>query len=158
MEEHEKVEALNAVGHTPNSQLPYTESESNSSSTVSTCCSSSSSTMLDHLRTPTPSTLARKRKIGVNSALPKGKKRASGQALKVPYVPKGFTPSQRASEFPGEQLVVSAGKLFWCNLLLLLQNGVFSLLKNAFGEQQQSSLNDLVAATLMVQYNKCGLH
>ena len=94
MEEHEKVEALDAVGRTPNSQLPYTESESNSSSTVSTCCSSSSSTMLDHLRTPTPSTLARKRKIGVNSALPKGKKRASGQALKVPYVPKGFTPSQ----------------------------------------------------------------
>ena len=34
---------------------------------------------------------------------------------------------------------------------------VFSLLKNAFGEQQQSSLHDLVAATLMVQYNKRGL-
>jgi len=34
---------------------------------------------------------------------------------------------------------------------------VFSLLKNAFGEQKQSSLNDLVAATLMVQYNKRGL-
>ena len=34
---------------------------------------------------------------------------------------------------------------------------VFSLLKNAFGEQQQSSLRDLVAATLMVQYNKRGL-
>ena len=34
---------------------------------------------------------------------------------------------------------------------------VFSLLKNAFGEQQQSSLNDLVAATLMIQYNKRGL-
>ena len=34
---------------------------------------------------------------------------------------------------------------------------VFSLLTNAFGEQQQSSLNDLVAATLMVQYNKRGL-
>jgi len=72
-------------------------------------------------------------------------------------VPKRITPSQQASEFPGEQLVVSAGKLFWCSLLLLLQNGVFSLLKNAFSEQQQGSLNDLVAATLMVQYNKCGL-
>ena len=34
---------------------------------------------------------------------------------------------------------------------------VFSLLKKAFGEQQQSSLHDLVAATLMVQYNKRGL-
>ena len=31
---------------------------------------------------------------------------------------------------------------------------VFSLLKNSFGEQQQSSLNDLVTATLMVQYNR----
>ena len=31
---------------------------------------------------------------------------------------------------------------------------VFSLLKNAFGEQQQSTLHDLVTATLMVQYNK----
>ena len=34
---------------------------------------------------------------------------------------------------------------------------VFSLLRNAFGEQQQSSLHDLVTATLMVQYNKRGL-
>ena len=92
---------MDAVGRAP-------ESESNSS----TCCSSSSSmesTMLDHLRASAPSTLARKRKIGVNSAPPKGKKRASGQALKAPYVPNGITPSQRASEFPGEQLVVSAG-------------------------------------------------
>ena len=109
-EEHESMEALDmdAVGCAP-------ESESNSSSTISTCCSSPSSTesaMLDHLRTPTPSTLARKWKIGVNSAPPKGKKRASGQALKAPYVPKGITPSQQASEFPGEQLIVSVGKLF----------------------------------------------
>ena len=35
-----------------------------------------------------------------------------------------------------------------------LAERVFSLLKNAFGEQQQSSLHDLVAATLMVQYNR----
>ena len=31
---------------------------------------------------------------------------------------------------------------------------VFSLLKNSFGEQQQSALHDLVTATLMVQYNR----
>ena len=67
------MDALDAV---EDSQLSYsadTESESNSSST---CCSSSSSTktgsLLDHLRTTTPSTLARKRKIGVNSALSDG--------------------------------------------------------------------------------------
>jgi len=104
LEEHESMEALDmdAVGRAP-------ESESNSS----TCCSSSSSTestMLDRLRVPTPSTLARKRKIVVNSVPPKGKKRASGQVFKAP--PKGITPSQRASKFPGEQLVVSAGTLF----------------------------------------------
>ena len=71
------------------SQLSYivdTESESNSSST---CCSSSSSTkivsLLDRLRAPTPSTLARKRNIGVNSAPPQGKKRASGQEGKIYY-------------------------------------------------------------------------
>jgi len=120
LEEHESMEALDmdAVGRAP-------ESESNSR----TCCSSSSSTestMLDHLRVPTPSTLARKRKIGVNSAPPKGKKQASGQALKAPYMPKGITPSHRASEFPGEQLVVSAGKLFCraCKKTLCLKRSV----------------------------------
>ena len=113
-ESHASVDTLDAVG---DSQLLYsadTESENNSSST---CCSSSLSTetvsLLDHLRAPSPSTIARKRKIGVNSAPPQGKKRAlGGQALKTAYVPKGITPSQRASEFPGEQLVESAGKLF----------------------------------------------
>ena len=75
---------MDSVG---DSQLSYsadTESESNSSST---CSSSSSSTktvsLLDLLRAPTPSTLARKRKIGVNSAPPQGKKRASGQGEKI---------------------------------------------------------------------------
>lgn len=88
MEDHDSMDALDAVG---NRQLSYnadTESESNSSST---CCSSSSSTktvsLVDRLRAPTPSTLARKRKIGVNSAPPKGKKRASRQALRAAYVP-----------------------------------------------------------------------
>jgi len=37
---------------------------------------------------------------------PKEKKRASGQVLKAPYVPKGIAPSKQASEFPGEQLIV----------------------------------------------------
>ena len=86
MEEHDRMDTLDSVG---DSQLSYsadTESESNSSST---CCSSSSSTktvsLLDHLRAPTPSTLARKRKIGVNSAPPQGKKRASGQEENIYY-------------------------------------------------------------------------
>ena len=80
MEEHDRMDTLDSVGDSQLSYSAETESESNSSST---CCSSSSSTktvsLLDHLRVPTPSTLVRKRKIGVNSAPPQGKKWASGQ-------------------------------------------------------------------------------
>ena len=127
MEDHDSMDALDAVGDRQLSFSADTESESNSSST---CGSSSLSTktvsLLDRLRAPTPSTLARKRKIGVNSAPPKGKKRASGLVLKAAYVPKGITPSQRASEFSGEQLVVSAGKLFCraCKETLCLKRSV----------------------------------
>ena len=94
-------------------------SEYSADNEVSGSCSTSTSTntsrpssIFDCLRAPPASSLARKRKIGVNPPPPKGKKRSSGQALKAAYVPKGITPSQRVSEFPGEQLVVSAGKLF----------------------------------------------
>ena len=101
-------------------------SGSDESSTSSACGSSSSVSLLDRLRAPAPSALARKRKVGVNSAPPVGKKRSSGQALKAPYVPKGITPSQRASEFPEEQLVVSGGKLFCkaCKEILCLKRSV----------------------------------
>ena len=51
----------------------------------------------------------------------------------------------------------AAQKLFLVQPSSAAAERVFSLLKNAFGEQQQSSLHDLVAATLMVQYNKRGL-
>ena len=89
-------------------------------------CSCASSSLLDRLRAPAPSALARKRKVGVNAAPPTGKKRSSGLALKASYVPKGITPSQRASEFPREQLVVSAGKLFCkaCKEILCLKRSV----------------------------------
>ena len=54
------------------------------------------------------------------------------------------------------------GRQLYTNVFLVQPSSaaaerVFSLLKKAFGEQQQSSLHDLVAATLMVQYNKRGL-
>ena len=81
------MEGNDSMDAVVDSQLLYTadtESESNSSST---CCSSSSSTktvsLLDYLHAPTPLTLVRKRKIGVNSGPPLGKERASGQALKA---------------------------------------------------------------------------
>ena len=66
---------------------------------------------------------ARKRKVCVNPP-PVGKKRSSGQALKAAYVPK------RVRRVTPSQRV-----------------------SRAFGEQQQSSLHDLVTATLIVQYN-----
>ena len=44
--------------------------------------------LLNRLCAPTPSTLARKRKIGVNSAPLQGKKRASGQEEKIYYMNK----------------------------------------------------------------------
>ena len=69
-------------------------------------------TILNRLCAPPVSLLTRKRKVCTNPALLTGKERLSGQALKAAYVPKGITPSQHVSEFPGKQLVVSAGKLF----------------------------------------------
>ena len=105
MEEHESYDSMdvlddvgdNQVSHNAESRTVDTESESNSSST---CCSSSSSiktvSVLDHLHMPTPLTLARKRKIHVNSAPPKGRderweRQASRQAFKAAYVPRGIT-------------------------------------------------------------------
>ena len=97
---------------------------SSNSSTVSLAKPSVS--LLDRLRAPPCSALARKRKVGVNVSPPIGKKRSSGQALKAPYVPKGVTPSQRVSEFPQEQLVVAAGRLFCkaCKEILCLKRSV----------------------------------
>ena len=86
MEEHDHMDALDSVGDSQLSYSANTESESNSSNT---CYSSSSSTktvsLFDRLRAPTPSTLARKCKIGVNSAPPQGKKRVSGQEENIYY-------------------------------------------------------------------------
>ena len=52
------------------------------------------------------------------------------------------------------QWSLAAQKVFLVQPSSAAAERVFSLLKNAFGEQQQSSLHDLVAATLMVQYNR----
>jgi len=61
------------------------------------------------LKCPRPSELSRNRKVHCNPPPPKGKKRSSGvRGLNDPHVP----PSKTLSEFPNEQLVVSAGRLF----------------------------------------------
>ena len=59
--------------------------------------------LLDRLRSPTASDLARKRKVHCNP--PTGKRRSSGRhGMQEPKI----KPSQRVSEFPNEELTVSA--------------------------------------------------
>ena len=65
--------------------------------------------ILERLRAPTTSELSRKRKVHVNQP-PIGKRRSVQSVRK--FDPKSVRPADRASEFPGEQLVQSAGKLF----------------------------------------------
>ena len=64
--------------------------------------------LLDRLKSPTPSNLARKRKVHCNP--PTGKRRSSGRhGMKEPEIKS----SQRVSEFPNEELTVSTlGRLF----------------------------------------------
>ena len=64
---------------------------------------------LDRLKPPTSSILSRKRSVHYNP--PKGKKRCSGTHKNDP---KSVSPAKRVSEFSGEHLIVSAGRLF-CN-------------------------------------------
>ena len=60
---------------------------------------------------------------------PSGKKRSSGQALTAGYVPKSISLTQRAREFPNEQLVESGGKLFCraCRETLCVKRSVVSI-------------------------------
>ncbi len=71
--------------------------------------SSSNSSLLARLRCPAPSDLGRKRKILANKP-PLGKRRSVHTVKR--FEPKSIRPSDRASEFPGELLVQSAGRLF----------------------------------------------
>ena len=89
--------------------------------------------LLQRLKAPKKSDLCRKRKI--QSLPPIGKKRASG--LKEPKV----LPTQRVSEFPGEQLSVSLGRLF-CNAcretLSVKRSTVLNHIKSAKHEESKA--------------------
>ncbi len=65
--------------------------------------------MLDRLRAPILSDLARKRKVQSNP--PVGMKR-SKKGSNSAFAPRSFTPYDRVKEHPGEPLTVSTGKLF----------------------------------------------
>ena len=70
---------------------------------------SSVASILDRLKSPVPSELARKRKILTNPP-PVGQKRSKGSAACV--LLKSVSPQDCVKEFDGESLCVSAGKLF----------------------------------------------
>ena len=73
-------------------------------------CSSSSTSILDKLRSPTVSDLSGKRKILTNPPPPIGKRRSTTTVKK--FDSKSVRPPDRVSEFPGEHLSQSAGRLF----------------------------------------------
>ena len=64
--------------------------------------------LLSQLKSPQPSTLARKRKIGMNSP-PLGKKRGKGPTT---YDPKSVSPAERVQTYQSESFIVSNKKLF----------------------------------------------
>ena len=93
-------ESMEPVDNPANSEI---DSDSIDSPVVSHVVS-----LLDRLKAPTPSDLARKRKIACNPP-PKGKKRSCGRGANNP---KSVTPIQRVKEHPDECLTVSNKQLF----------------------------------------------
>ena len=83
--------------------------------------------LLDKLRAPRPSDLGRKRCVHANPP-PVGKKRSRQGAIAGKHDPKTVSPTQRAREFPGEHLTVSAGKLFCkaCRECLTIKRSIVS--------------------------------
>ena len=69
-------------------------------------------TLLSRLRAADPADISRPRKLKKNAAPTVGKKRSSVAGRCATYNPKSTSPLQRVREFSGENLTVSAGKLF----------------------------------------------
>ena len=87
------------------SSSPGPSCSTSSSQSSDTDCKS----LLDTLRQPAPSDLARKRRVAVNP--PIGAKRRTSQA-KVKSEPARISPRQRLLEFKDEPFIISCGKLF----------------------------------------------
>ena len=90
---------------------PSRAGRSSSLSSEEACGSSSSEqppSLLERLKAPTPSAIARKRQTKTNPP-PVGKRQCRGNAASDP---KTVEPSKRVQEFPNEELKVSRGKLF----------------------------------------------
>ena len=112
------------------SSLPDIDSDPEiiGSETVTDGKSSTQLTLLDRLKSPTLSDLARKRKLASNPANPpKGMKRGKGA---VSHEPQSVTPSQR---MPGENLSVLSGKLFCTALFLNSSPIIISIILSIIG-------------------------
>ena len=93
----------------PTSECEETESGySGGGSSSSTVTPASLQSLLDVLRCPPASHLARRRKL--NTLPPSGRKRSRGSITAT--CPKSVTPRDRVKEYPGERLLVSNNKLF----------------------------------------------
>ena len=115
------------------SSLPDIDSDPEiiGSETVTDGKSSTQLTLLDRLKSPTLSDLARKQKLASNPANPpKGMKQGKGA---VSHEPQSVTPSQRMREFPGENLSVLSGKLFCTALILNSSPIVISIILSIIG-------------------------
>ena len=89
------------------SSLPDIDSDPEIIGSETVTMSSTQLTLLDRLKSPTLSDLARKQKLGSNPANPpKGMKRGKGA---VSHEPQSVTPSQRMREFPSENLSMLSG-------------------------------------------------
>ena len=96
------------AGEAVTDELTATTSDSDVGGTEDSSSSVSTVSLLDRLKAPRLSDLARKRVTKKN--LPHGAKR-----LKPPrsiHNPKNITPADRVAQYRGEQFVVSGGKLF----------------------------------------------
>ena len=93
--------------NTSTSSSPVNDSPAPGSSSQSTV--SSPASLLIRLRAPTQSELMRKRKVRVNAPPHTGERKRKPTCLTDP---KGVSAAQRAKEFTGEMITVSAGKLF----------------------------------------------
>ena len=99
-------------------------------------------TIINSLKSPAPSQLARKRKIHSNP--PTGVKRRT-TTVKADYEPKSVTPTSRVREFPGEYLTVSSGNLFCsaCREPVSLKKSIIKL--HLDSQKHKNSKNKLLA-------------
>ena len=128
------------------------------SSTSSSVPSDEPVSILDSLRSPTPSDLARMRRIPCNP--PKGPKKVKGA---VASEPQSVSPHDRVKQFPNDYLSVLCNKLFCtaCRENLSLKKSVVTMhvqsAKNANGLERLSSKQKRERTIAEMHKKYCGI-